>query len=320
MQIHDWRNAAADEIGPLVGREAERWRAVLSWDARRIWTLAAEARAEGRLPGFVARDESGAVAGWTCFGVSGGVLQVGALTGTRADVVRALLNAVLASPEAQLARRYHCFVFPESSRVEAALVRRRFGIERYHYLRAPLPLPTAPAGLPLEPWRDELTPDAVRLIARSYAGQPSAACFAPNGRLDEWAGYCTQMLKTPACGEFAAEESFVASTGRAPRLDGAVLATRLSAGTAHIAQVVVDPMMRGRGFGRALVAAAAGAAHRRGATQLTLLVGERNGAARRLYDSLGFVRQATFLFGARERITRLTGRPVPTEPAAARTL
>jgi ribosomal protein S18 acetylase RimI-like enzyme len=318
MYVQDWRNASPDEVRPLFGGEAGRWRALLSWEAAGIWDLAAEARTEGRLPGFLAREASGHIAGWTFFGVSGGVLQVGALAGQRADVVRALLEAVLASPESQLARRYQCFVFPESPSVEAALVRRRFGIEPYHYLVAPLPLDVSrrDAPVPLAPWRGDLTADAVRLIARSYAGQPSAACFAPNGRLDEWVAYCTQVLRTPACGDFVPEESFVANGDHESGLAGAVLTTRLSSDTAHLAQVVVDPAARGRGLGPALVSAAAAAAARRGAVRLTLLVGERNAPAVRIYASLGFARRATFLFGARDRITRLGAKLSPVRAAA----
>ena len=53
--------------------------------------------------------------------------------------------------------------------------------------------------------------------------------------------------------------------------------------------VAVDPALRGRGVGRALVEAAAAEAARRGARRLTLRVLGPNLVAQRLYDSCGFV-------------------------------
>jgi ribosomal protein S18 acetylase RimI-like enzyme len=68
-------------------------------------------------------------------------------------------------------------------------------------------------------------------------------------------------------------------------------ATRLPASD-HVLQVrglVVSSPLRRRGVGRALLAAAAAAARARGARRLTLRVLGHNDAARRLYESAGFV-------------------------------
>jgi ribosomal protein S18 acetylase RimI-like enzyme len=53
--------------------------------------------------------------------------------------------------------------------------------------------------------------------------------------------------------------------------------------------IAVDPARQGRGVGRALIEAAATEARRRGARRLTLRVLGPNAAARRLYESAGFV-------------------------------
>jgi ribosomal protein S18 acetylase RimI-like enzyme len=53
--------------------------------------------------------------------------------------------------------------------------------------------------------------------------------------------------------------------------------------------IAVDPAWQRRGAGRALIEAAAAEARRRGARRLTLRVFAPNDAARRLYDSAGFV-------------------------------
>jgi ribosomal-protein-alanine N-acetyltransferase len=62
----------------------------------------------------------------------------------------------------------------------------------------------------------------------------------------------------------------------------------LVADLCDVATVCVLSERRQRGIGRALVEALAGIALRKGATEMTLEVGEKNRAARRLYEGLGF--------------------------------
>jgi len=57
---------------------------------------------------------------------------------------------------------------------------------------------------------------------------------------------------------------------------------------AFIAYMAVEPEFRGRGAGRALLAAAEAGARERGLPHLTLMVTEENDAARRLYERDGF--------------------------------
>jgi ribosomal protein S18 acetylase RimI-like enzyme len=62
--------------------------------------------------------------------------------------------------------------------------------------------------------------------------------------------------------------------------------------TRHVLQVnglAVDPVKQRRGFGKALIEVAVAEARRRGARRLTLRVLGANEAARRLYESAGFV-------------------------------
>lgn len=60
--------------------------------------------------------------------------------------------------------------------------------------------------------------------------------------------------------------------------------------SAGVEDVVVDESMRGRGIGRALLAAAEAWARGRGAVRLALLADETNLAALDFYDRLGFTR------------------------------
>jgi len=61
---------------------------------------------------------------------------------------------------------------------------------------------------------------------------------------------------------------------------------------AHINQLAVRPDLRGRGYGRQLIAAILAEAAHLGATSLTLEVRESNIPALRLYERTGFSREA----------------------------
>jgi ribosomal protein S18 acetylase RimI-like enzyme len=64
----------------------------------------------------------------------------------------------------------------------------------------------------------------------------------------------------------------------------------------HIRMVGVDPSARGRGIGRALMDACLDEARRRGRTLVTLHTTARMKAAQRMYESMGFTREADRVF------------------------
>ena len=69
---------------------------------------------------------------------------------------------------------------------------------------------------------------------------------------------------------------------------------RLDARTAELKRMFVVPAMRGRGVGRAVLAALAAEGRRLGVERLVLETGERQKAAMALYDRAGFVRIPAF--------------------------
>lgn len=307
MRLEDWRELPAEQVAPILEQACGRWQSELGWDARALFDLVEASRRQGELPGLVALDDNGHVTGWCYSSLQQGLLFVGALHGQRADVVRALLDEVLASPEANYARAYRCFVFPDTPAVAAALARRRFEIENFLYLSRQLPAgEPGQTALPVRPWTVADVPETARLMARAYAGTPDARCFAPGGRLDEWAAYLAQIVRTPACGTWSPSGSLasVVPVNGSGELKAAILATTLSDTTTHVAQIVVDPPFRRRGLAAALVQSAAACAARQGATRQTLLVAESNAPARALYARLGFTETTSFLFADRARISR----------------
>lgn len=311
MRIDDWRNLPAGAMTPVYEVERARWGNGLQWDHDPALQILERARAEGTLPGLVVRGPGQSVVGWTYFLVQQGVLQIGALQARTADGVRLLLDAIFKTPEASLAQQVLLFVYPDSPACESALQRRRFDVTRYWYLRRALERSCSVEPDPsLRPFSDRDGPDLVRLFARAYAGEPGARCFAPNGRLDEWAQYLGQLTRGAALGQFVAEASLVMPGVGPSHLAGASIVTALSDRTIHLAQLVVDPVARRRHLASRLLDATLswGLAHDRAVA--TLLVSEHNAHARALYDARGFVQTSYFLHAERRLGRRVAASPV----------
>jgi ribosomal protein S18 acetylase RimI-like enzyme len=307
MQYEDWRQAVAADVTPLMRRECERWLSALGWDISPGLTLAEQGRRAGRLPGFLARAADGSNAGWAFFSVERGVLSIGVITADRADVVRELLDLILEAPESAYARRYQGFLFPHNPAVAVALTRRRFTVDPQLLLSCDLTIDAGPVQATAgRAWREADAPGVVRLLARAYAGTPTALAFAPEGRLEEWVAYVGQIIRTPACGAFLPQSSIVVDGDVTDRPVAGLLATSTAPGVWHVAQVAVDPERRRLGLARALVGQTLHQAAQAGAREVTLVVDRRNTAARALYTELGFVEKAELLFAARPRLTRVT--------------
>lgn len=304
MWCEDWRQAAPGDVAALLEAEHERWLGTLGWDIAPSLVMAEQGRRSGRVPGFLARAHDGTCAGWTFFSVEHGTLSLGVLSAQRVEVAGALLDVALGTPEAAAARRDQGFLYPASAAVAAALADRRFALAPQRFLARDCAreTPVTPAeGAGRAYGNDDLT-QVAKLLARAYAGTPAALAFAPEARLEQWVGYVQQITQAGACGPFLHEASIVVPGERGDRPKAAILVTATTPGTWHIAQVAVDQSCRRAGLARHLVSSTCAAARAAGAREVTLVVDERNVAARALYASLGFVDRAALLFGSRPRV------------------
>ena len=310
MRRLDWGDVPADTMATVLDEERHRWTKQLEWDLGDSLALIERARTDRQLPGIVVRDRASRVAGWSFYLLRNEILEVGAMVGRSASVLRELLDAVFESPEAGLARGLSCFVFPTSPSLGSALTRRHFGVTAFPYLTRDLGAGLRPTSelahtaIRVRGWTDADAIGSVRLLCSAYAGTTTERCFAPNGELVEWAQYLGQLLGSPGCGTFVPAWSVVAEDRATRAIVGVTIATRVASRTAHIAQVAIDPEFQGRGLGERLVLESAGLARAAASTRLTLLVSEDNAAARALYRRLGFEQTAEFLFASRARPAR----------------
>jgi ribosomal protein S18 acetylase RimI-like enzyme len=242
----------------------------------------------------VAVDAAGQISGWTWFLRRGQVLQIGALNATSADAGERLLDAVLSSSLAEEAASAIFFSFSSTPGLDRLLASRGFDVERYLYLER------STAGLAAGPeaasWRDSLREAVAVLLSASY-DHTRARAFARDGGLDGWRDYVSQLVTTLGCGTFlpAGCQLVEGADGADSALQAAVLMTKIGDHTVHLPQVAVAPHARGRGLATRLVEAALGIAREAGFARATLLVGERNAGARRIYEKLGFRETAAFV-------------------------
>ena len=309
LVCREWRDLPSADIAPLLDAEIAAWRSALAWDVATAWAPIEPARASGRLPGAVVYDGSGRARGWTCFLNHRGVLQVAALAADSSAATSTLVSYIAASAEAAATDTHVVCVREGAPRLRPELARAGFKVATYRYLHRTLaePQPAAPRPAELvEPvesrvaraWRRDDVDRAAELCARAYAGTADIRAFAPRASVDEWLDYVTTLVGGYGCGRLVPEASFVVD-GNAAAMDAAVLTTDLGLGTAHIAQVIVDPIAQGAGLGRRLLDSAIETTTRLGFQRLTLLVAATNTRACALYATSGFQERARFVVAAR---------------------
>jgi ribosomal protein S18 acetylase RimI-like enzyme len=293
MIVRDWRDADPADTQLLYAREQDFWVRNLAWDASNSWREIEQARTTWGLPGRIAIDHKRTVRGWSYYMPDGETLHVGGIAAETKDATAALLDACLeiaAIPPRPV--RVSCFVPSRAEGFEAALVERGFSCEPYHYLTRAL---TASSGNddPFEGdgWREDDLAAAAELLRTAYGDD--GRHFAPRGTLPEWEHYTRGLVERPGCGDL--EPAITRVVRDAGTMIALVLATRVAPGTIHLAQIAVHPGRRREGFARKLVDEACRLAQPRAARKATLLVGEKNTAARKLYASMGFEPRATFI-------------------------
>ena len=292
-----WADAPSAAMTAVFAAEAARWRDRLAWDTTPLWPVLEHARQAGGLPGFVLRDEGGAVSGWTYAAVRDGELLCGALSAPDPAGTAQLLDGVLALPEAVAATRIVCFAFTEAPDLAAVLAARGFLLDPHEYLTRPLD--TAPvARRPGRAWDVRDLDATAELFRASYPASDPGRPFAPSSRPAEWQRYVADLVLGQGCGRFRPSLS-IAVPGTGGTLDAAAIVTDLGAGTAHLAQLAVRPGLRGAGLGAAMLGSLSASCRAAGFTRLSLLVGASNTTARRLYARAGFTPCAWFVSATR---------------------
>ena len=304
MILRDWRQADARLMQACYAREQRSWQDDLGWDTTWTWATVEQARLSWGLPGLLACDGDGALLGWAFSMPDGGKLHIGGLVASSPAVTAALVEAIVNDPAA--VSGVACFVRDRATGLADALAARGLNVERFLYLARPISTddmrPREGFNAAADGWRDDDFLAAAKLLQDAYT--PQAAChFAPSGTVTEWAKYLSGVVQQAGCGLLDRRATRVARD--ADGLQALALVTSIGPRTMHLAQLAVHPAMRGCGLATRLLREAIALAADSNASAMTLLVGEENLAARRLYASLGFVARSTFIAARTpERTTR----------------
>jgi ribosomal protein S18 acetylase RimI-like enzyme len=295
MHVRDWRDADAADTQLLYAREQDFWVRDLSWDASNSWREIEQARTTWGLPGRLAIDQKRTVRGWSYYMPDGETLHIGGIAADTAEATAALIDACLEMAKVPpRPARVSCFVPVRAEGFEAVLRARGFACEHYHYLSRPLAASLGNgADYEGDTWREGDVLAAAELLQTAYGD--AGRHFAPRGTLSEWEHYTRGLVERPGCGDL--EPSLTRVLREASTMIALVLTTRVAPGTIHLAQVAVHPGRRREGLARKLVDETCRLALPRAARQATLLVGEKNTAARALYEAMGFEPRASFMAG-----------------------
>lgn len=311
MILRDWCDVPADVLCAAYDGERERWRSLLQWDSAAAWQEIEHARVAWGLPGFVVIDSTGRLRGLVYYLIEHDRIDVGGLISDTEHATEVLLDGIvtvaraLQLPTVRGLLLDHAVALPSSLRV------RQFGVERHFYLSKPLrsaderatrgqrlwarlterPVPFERAKT-ADGWRSGDVDAAAALLARAY-DRDGGRLFAPNNQTGEWQRYVRNLVGHVGCGTVNARLSQVIRDG--DDMVALALLTDIAPGIAHLVQLAVDPSARGERLGEALVHRACSLLQEASYQALTLMVSERNRAARALYDRAGFRQDATFL-------------------------
>lgn len=295
-----WQTAPSPEVLGLLTRECTRWSVDLGWDLARDWAAVEPARRSGLLSGWIVRGLDHQPRGWA-FGVDvEAERQIAALVADTPGAADQLIHTCMS---ASAATRALAFVRLNDVVTVDMLTAHGFSAQPYAYVIAP----TGGAASVCDAWRAEDRLATADLLMRAYAEDRSLRPFARRGTFDEWVDYVDALTLRPGCGVFSAQASVVMREGGA--VVGVALVTSIGQTTAHLAQLAVAPVMRGRGLARALVAAARENAHRvLRASRLSLLVSTANTPALRVYARAGFRHAGDFVAASRSAAASTAGR------------
>jgi ribosomal protein S18 acetylase RimI-like enzyme len=225
-----------------------------------------------------------------------GPWRAGGAPGKHCQPAEGLRANTTGSPLAGSVAPVACFIRHRAPGLIAALANHGLEVERFLYLSRPLAAADAHHVVgfssPATAWNDRDFAGAANLLQASYSGH-AGRHFAPSGSIEEWAKYLSGVVQQAGCGLMDRDATRVQRDSGT--LQALALVTSIHRQTAHLAQLVVHPDSRGCGVATRLIREALACAAQRERTAMTLLVGEQNESARRLYASLGFMERATFV-------------------------
>jgi ribosomal protein S18 acetylase RimI-like enzyme len=171
------------------------------------------------------------------------------------------------------------------SKRDGSTVIERFAMERVIGPRDAEDLVPTPEALRLVPLRDVTLDALADLDVRAFRGTTDELLIGST--IEDYRRVLSSLM-TGELGRFLDEASIALYRPEPPALVGAILTCERSPRSAVILDFMVDPTLRGRGYGAYLMRWVLRALWALGYERARLWVSATNEPARRLYDSVGF--------------------------------
>ena len=288
-------------IDELLEEQRTEWIDLLKWDYSGPSQVIRQVIRERELPGFVAMSGK-KIIGLAYYVVDGSRCSIGDVyvskswRGRAADqqMMAAMLDSIERAPG--ISRIESQCVGVDNDGSNRLLAHRGFNrltrlFMMHSVAEADTKTGSSPSGVTIRAWRPDDFSEAVRVIHRSYRGQPDSLI---NSQYKTEAG-CAELLTILTdhiwCGQFMPQASLAAEYARRTGtrdIAGVLIASRIAQGTGHIGQISVRPSRQGVGIGRALIANSLTEFARLGFAHVSLAVTSSNENALRLYESCGF--------------------------------
>jgi ribosomal protein S18 acetylase RimI-like enzyme len=304
-EIIDLRRLGARDLEPLLLEETEEWDQQLDWDFSNSADLVRKYADMRALAGCALMDRGQAAGyGYAVLEEHKGLIgDVYVRPGWRqrdseVRLFRSLLDSLIATPQVRRMESQLMLVEPSTAR---ELQRERFVrlFERV-LMRTDASFAMQPSRNPavrrfsIEPWQDHHFDAASTVIALAYDAHIDARI---NDQYRTFTGarrFLSNIVQFPGCGTFYRPASFAAFDRATGWMAGIVLSSFVAAEVAHITQLCVTPLGKGKGLGYELLHHSAEALRAAGARRISLTVTTANKDAVDLYLRCGFAEVRRF--------------------------
>lgn len=144
------------------------------------------------------------------------------------------------------------------------------------------------------PWTERHQEEIAHLLAAAYRGHVDSEINDQYRTIPGARHFLTNIVRFPGCGNFSPGASVVAIDERTGRVCGVSLASLVSDTSGHITQLCVLPAIRGAHLGYEMLRQSLARLGELGCRTMSLTVTCSNVEAVRLYESVGFKKQASF--------------------------
>ncbi len=295
-----------NDLDPLLAAEIDVWKRRFCWDfrpsadlLRRFLQLRAlygyALRLHGEFIGYsyyVCEARKGLIGDFFVRDEYAGVAQ-------ELHLLRAVVSALVQTPglrriESQLMlirTPPGAAAFPLHSHL---LRHDRFYMEANHAAIRALPITVPTFRVRFVRWEDRFMEDMAHLLSAAYRGHVDSEINDQYRNIPGARQFLNNIVRYPGCGRFAPEASLLALDASTGRVCGMCLASHVSDKAGHITQVCVLPALRGVHLGYEMVRQTALRLFEGGTQSVSLTVTCANMDAVRLYQSMGYVIQASF--------------------------